>query len=234
MKSIIKSERIGIKRGSGRCKQGRITVRGRGGGNKRVYKKVDFSGSSLKDYQVLGFEADSFRTGPLAIIQNESGQHRYILKSKNIKEGHVIKAVEGPLFLKRFTEGSRMLLCDVPLGQVIFNISSKPTNKSKFLRAAGSFGVVVRKEDGQVFVKMKTKVVKRFSEHCHCTIGEVAVGSKIVKTKAGHSRWLGRRPQVRGVAINPVDHPHGGGEGKGYVGRPSVSPWGKKAIGKKK
>ncbi|WP_374016389.1 50S ribosomal protein L2 [Paenibacillus thiaminolyticus] len=218
---------------AGRNSQGKITVRHRGGGHKRNYRIIDFKRN--KDGipgRVATIEYDPNRTSNIALIHYADGEKRYILAPKGLKVNDVI--VSGPG--SDIKTGNAMPLENIPVGTVIHNIELKPGKGGQLVRAAGTEAQLLGKEDKYVTVRLSSGEVRKVLKVCRATIGSVGNGDhELIKIgKAGRNRWLGKRPTVRGVVMNPVDHPHGGGEGKAPIGRKTpMSPWGKPTLGYK-
>ena len=215
-----------LKRSGGRNHHGRITVRRRGGGNKRRYRKVDFK---REKYGITGriaeIEYDPGRSAFISLVHYEDGEKRYILYVRGMSVGDEISS--GPEADIR--PGNAMPLERIPLGTLVHNVEMKPGKGGQMARSAGASVQVVAKEKDYVTLRLPSTEVRRIHKRCFATVGQVGNADHNLQTlgKAGASRWRGRRPKVRGVAMNPVDHPLGGGEGKASGGRPPVSPWGK-------
>jgi large subunit ribosomal protein L2 len=221
-----KSLTEGLSRSSGRNHHGRVTSRRRGGGHKRRYRKIDFRRN--KDGipgRVAEIEYDPNRSARIALIHYSDGEKRYILHPRGLKVGDRI--VSGPGAEPRL--GNCLALREVPLGTVVHAVELIPGKGAQMARSAGTAVQVVAKESGMVTLRLPSTEMRMVREDCRATIGQVGnVDHELVRLgKAGRSRWLGRRPKVRGVAMNPIDHPLGGGEGRSSGGRPPVSPWGK-------
>lgn len=218
---------------AGRNSQGRITVRHRGGGHKRLYRLIDFKRD--KDGipgRVATIEYDPNRSANIALIHYHDGEKRYIIAPKGLKVGMDI--MSGPD--ADIKVGNALPLENIPVGTVIHNIELKPGKGGQLVRAAGTSAQVLGKEGKYVLVRLASGEVRMILGKCRATVGEVGNEQHelINIGKAGRSRWLGRRPAVRGSAMNPNDHPHGGGEGKAPIGRKSpVTPWGKPTLGYK-
>jgi large subunit ribosomal protein L2 len=216
---------------AGRNNQGRISVRHRGGGHKRKYRIIDFKRN--KDGipgRVATIEYDPNRTANIALIHYVDGEKRYIIAPKGLKVGDTIES--GPDADIR--TGNALPLENIPVGTVVHNIELKPGKGGQLVRAAGAEAQVLGKEGDYVAVRLTSGEVRRIHKKCRATIGSVGnEDHELIKIgKAGRSRWLGRRPSVRGSAMNPNDHPHGGGEGKAPIGRKSpMTPWGKPTLG---
>ncbi len=221
------------KKTGGRNVYGRITVRHIGGGNKRKLRKVDWKRD--KDNipaKVAALEYDPNRTAHLALLFYADGEKRYILAPEGLKVGHTIMSGTDVDILP----GNCLPLANIPIGTVIHCVEMKPGKGAQLVRSAGSSAQLVAKEERYAQIKMPSNEVRMIPIQCRACIGEVGNGEHelINIGKAGRSRHLGRRPKVRGVAMNPCDHPHGGGEGKSPIGMPSpVTPWGVPTLGKK-
>ena len=219
----------GFKRGTGRNHHGRITMRHRGGGHKRRFREIDFK---LDKHDIIAkvetVEYDPNRSGFIALVLFADGERRYILSPKSVKVGQkLLFSLKAPI-----VPGNRTILSNVPIGTFVYNIEIKPGNGAKIARSAGNYAEVSARDGGYVHIKMPSKEIRKVPENAWASIGEVSNPEhKLVKLgKAGRSRWLGIRPTVRGSAMNPVDHPYGGGEGKGGRGmRKAKTKWGKPA-----
>ncbi len=210
---------------SGRNNTGRITCRHRGGGHRRHYRVIDFKRNKLDvPAKVAGIEYDPNRTANIALLHYLDGEKRYILAPLGLKVGD--KVLAGDKAEMRI--GNAMALDRIPLGTFVHNIELKPGRGGQIARSAGAHGQIVAKEGNYVHVKMPSDDVYILRRECFATIGQVGnlEHSTLSLGKAGRSRWMGKRPTVRGVAMNPVDHPMGGGEGKSSGGGHPVSPWG--------
>ncbi|MCP4645584.1 MAG: 50S ribosomal protein L2 [bacterium] len=210
---------------AGRNNTGRITMRRRGGGHKRLYRKVDFRRD--KDGvpgKVTAIEYDPNRSARIALIVYADGEKRYILAPSGLDVGMTIQSGKGA----EFQVGNCLALADVPLGTQVHNVELTPGKGGRLARAAGISCQLLAKEGRFAALRMPSGEMRRVFIDCRATIGQVGNEdhSNINLGKAGRSRWLGRRPKVRGVVMNPVDHPHGGGEGRTSGGRHPVSPWG--------
>ena len=219
-----------ISKSGGRNNKGRITSRHRGGGHKRRYRRIDFK----RDKQgvparVATVEYDPNRSARIALLHYADGEKRYIIWPNGLKVNDTVLAGEEA----GFSVGNCMPLHRIPLGTVIHNVELQIGRGGQIVRSAGSFAQVLAKEGDYVTLRLPSGEVRMVHKNCTATIGEVGNSEheNIVLGKAGKSRWLGRRPKVRGVAMNPVDHPHGGGEGKTSGGRHPVSPTGVPAKG---
>lgn len=211
----------------GRNHHGHMTVRRRGGGHKRRYRRIDFK----RDKQgipgrVAEIEYDPNRTANIALIHYADGEKRYILHPRNLNVGDQV--MSGPEADVRI--GSALPLELIPLGTTVHNVELKPGKGGQMARSAGSGVQVVAREGDYVSLRLPSTEVRRIHKKCLATVGSVGNADHELTSlgKAGASRWRGRRPKVRGVAMNPVDHPLGGGEGRSSGGRPPVSPWGKR------
>jgi large subunit ribosomal protein L2 len=213
-------------RTAGRNNSGRTTVRFRGSGHKRLYRQIDFKRDKFDiPGKVVALEYDPNRTARIALVKYADGDVRYILAPDGLAVGHVVQS--GPSAEVRV--GNALPLNNMPLGTTIHNIELKPGKGGQIIRSAGSLAQVMGREGDYVQIRLKSGEMRRVLGSCLATVGQVGnVGHENVSVgKAGRSRWLGRRPHVRGVVMNPVDHPHGGGEGKSGQGNPHpVSPWG--------
>ena len=229
-----KSLLVTLKSHAGRNSAGRITVRHQGGGNKRRYRLVDF-----KQTRFLGVPAvveslqyDPYRTAFIALVKYRSGEYAYLLAPQGLKAGDEIVADEtAPL-----TPGNRMRLGNVPTGFRVYNVEMQPGRGGQLARSAGGSTEVMAHEGGYTNLRLPSGEVRKILSACYASLGELsnAEHSLVVIGKAGRSRWLGRRPTVRGNAMNPVDHPHGGGEGKQPRGtRKPKNLWGKVTGGRK-
>jgi large subunit ribosomal protein L2 len=218
-----------LKKSGGRNNQGRITCRHKGGGHKRKYRLVDFKRNKIDiSATVLSIEYDPNRTCRIALIQYEDGVKSYILAPVGLEVGATVISSENAAP----KPGNAMTLKNVPLGSAIHNIEMTPGTGGKVARSAGQQAVLSnREEGGQALVKMPSGEIRKFNQNCYCTIGQVGNRDHMneVSGKAGRSRWKGIRPTVRGMCMNPVDHPNGGGEGKSKSGggrQHLKSPWG--------
>ncbi len=223
----LKALTYGRKRHVGRNSAGRITVRHKGGGHKKLWRDVDFRYEKVGvPYRVVSVEYDPNRTGFIGLAVYKDGAKRYVLIPKNIKVGEEFITSEDA----EVKQGNRMPLKSIPVGAFVYNVELKPKGGAKIARSAGNFVQVVAKDAGFVDLKMPSSEIRKVKEDCFASIGEVSNEEKRLQNlgKAGRSRWLGVRPTVRGTAMNPVDHPHGGGEGRQGRGRKrAISLWGK-------
>ncbi|MDH4263297.1 MAG: 50S ribosomal protein L2 [Spirochaetia bacterium] len=217
---------------AGRNNNGRITVRRRGGGHKKKYREIDF----LRDKKAIPgvvetLEYDPNRTALIALICYKDGERRYIIAPEGLKNGQTIIAND-----KVDNEpGNTAPIGNLPIGANIHNIEMVLGRGGQIARSAGSFATISGRDKGYTIIKMPSGEVRKINDNCIATVGIVSNGEHELLSigKAGRNRWLGHRPKVRGVVMNPVDHPHGGGEGKTSGGRHPVTPWGKKTKGKK-
>ena len=222
-----------LKKSGGRNNKGRITSRRRGGGHKRQYRIIDFKRNKFDiPAKVVAIEYDPNRSARIALLHYTDGEKRYILSPYGIKVGDQVVSSQKKAPLKI---GNCLPLSKIPSGLFVHNVELVPGKGAQMVRSAGVGAQVLAKDAGMVTLKLPSGEVRMVAEKCMVTIGEV--GNKSHETvkigKAGRSRWLGRRPKVRGVAMNPVDHPMGGGEGKSSGGRHPTTPWGKPTKGYK-
>lgn len=224
---------VPLKKKGGRNAEGRQTVRHRGGGHKRLYRIIDFK--RTKDgipARVAAIEYDPNRSANIALLNYVDGEKRYILAPNGLKIGD--KIMSGPQADIKI--GNTLPLRNIPVGSIIHNIELRPGKGGQIVRSAGASAQLMAKEGDYAHVRLPSGEVRLIHLNCRATIGEVGNldHENVSLGKAGRSRWKGIRPTVRGAAMNPVDHPHGGGEGRAPVGRKHpVSPWGKIAIGGK-
>ncbi|MCK5482270.1 MAG: 50S ribosomal protein L2 [Gemmatimonadota bacterium] len=226
-----KSLTEGLTKKSGRNHHGRITSRRRGGGHKRRYRRMDFRREKHGiPGRIAEIEYDPNRSARIALIHYADGEKRYILHARGMQQGDTI--VSGPGSEPRL--GNCLPLIEIPLGTMIHAIEIKPGKGAQLARSAGASVQLIAKEGDMVTLRLPSTEVRMVRGECFATIGQVGnVDHELIRSgKAGRSRWLGKRPKVRGVAMNPHDHPLGGGEGRASGGRPPVSPWGK-AEGRK-
>ncbi len=218
---------------AGRNSQGRITMRHHGGGHKRQYRLIDFKRN--KDGipgRVATIEYDPNRSANIALIHYADGEKRYILAPKGLVVNAKIESGENA----DIKPGNALPLGNIPVGTTVHNVELKPGRGGQLARSAGAEAQILGREGKYTLVRLASGEVRLILTTCRATIGQVGnIEHELVRIgKAGRSRWLGKRPTVRGSAMNPVDHPHGGGEGRTPIGRPSpVSPWGKPTLGKK-
>jgi large subunit ribosomal protein L2 len=227
-----KSLSRGKKRASGRNNLGRVTMRRRGGGHKRLYREIDFRRE--KDGvpgRVASIEYDPNRSARIALVVYADGDKRYIIVPQGMKVGQQI--MSGPT--AEFEPGNTMAMASIPLGTIVHNIELTPGKGGQLVRAAGTGCQLLAKEGDFVVLRLPSGEMRRVFSNCRATIGVLGneEHSNVHIGKAGRTRWLGRRPKVRGVVMNPVDHPHGGGEGRTSGGRHPCTPWGKPTKGYK-
>jgi len=224
---------VALRKTGGRNNLGRITSRRRGGGHRRRYRIIDFKRNKFDSKaKVIAIEYDPNRSSRIALIKYEDNEKRYIIAPDNLKIGSVVVSSKEKI---PFKDGNATILKNIPEGMLIHNIELKPGKGAQMSRSAGTYARIMAKENKMVTLKLPSGEIRMVLDKCLATIG--TVGNKnhenIKIGKAGRSRWLGKRPKVRGVAMNPVDHPHGGGEGRTSGGRHPVSPWGTPAKGYK-
>lgn len=227
-----KSLTVGKTKTGGRNNHGHITTRHIGGGHKQRYRLIDFKRTRLDvSAQVERIEYDPNRTAFIALIKYEDGNLSYILAPQRLQVG--TKVISGERV--DIKPGNALPLKNIPVGTIIHNVEMKAGKGGQLARAAGSYAQLVGKDYGYALLRLRSGEVRLVSSECWATIGAVSNPDhqNVVIGKAGRKRWLGVRPTVRGVAMNPIDHPHGGGEGKTSGGRHPVTPWGKKTKGKR-
>jgi large subunit ribosomal protein L2 len=220
-------------RAKGRNNQGRITTRHKGGGHKRLYRLIDFKRNKKN---ILGLvksiEYDPNRNANIALIYYQDGSKAYILHPENLKIGDkIISSEKAPISI-----GNSLSLENIPLGLDVHNIELYPGKGGQIVRSAGTSAKILAKENDYVILKLSSKEMRYFHKSCFATIGRLSNSEfyNVTLGKAGRKRWLGIRPTVRGSVMNPVDHPHGGGEGRCPIGKPRpLTPWGKVALGAK-
>ena len=220
------------KKFAGRNSYGRITVRHRGGGNKIKYRIIDFKRANTAPATVIGIEYDPNRSAYIALLQNEAGEKSYIIAPVGLKDGDVVYTGADA----DIKPGNTLPIENIPVGTFIHNIEIYPGKGAQLVRSAGVAAQLISKENGVAQVRLPSGEVRIIRLDCKATIGQVGnIEHDTVKIgKAGKKRHMGIRPTVRGSVMNPCDHPHGGGEGKSPIGRPSpVTPWGKPALGYK-
>lgn len=221
------------KKFAGRNNYGRITVRHRGGGNRQKYRIIDFKRDKTDmAATVMTLEYDPNRSANIALVQYEDGEKRYIIAPNGLNKGDIIMSGE----TADIKPGNTLPLTNIPVGTVIHNIELYPGKGAQLVRSAGGEAQLMAKEDGYAQIRLPSGEVRLIRLECKATIGQVGNHDheNIHIGKAGRKRYMGIRPTVRGSAMNPVDHPHGGGEGKAPIGRPGpVTPWGKPALGYK-
>ena len=228
-KSLIKKNHRSI----GRNDRGVITIRHRGGGHKRRYRIIDFKRQKFGIPGVIAaIEYDPNRNARIALIHYKDGEKRYILQPKDSVVGDTIVAGSGA----SLNIGNSLPLTEIPLGSAIHNIELVPNKGGQLVRAAGTNARILAKEGDYITLRLPSKEIRLIRKECFATIGEVSNNDAFLvqSGKAGRSRWLGKRPTVRGSVMNPCDHPHGGGEGRAPIGRTRpLTPWGKPALGMK-
>jgi len=228
-KSLLSS----IKRKGGRNNLGRITVRFVGGGHKRKYRIIDFRRDKIDvPAKVASIEYDPNRSSRIALLNYIDGEKRYIIAPDQLKVGDSIISSSG---LSDVKPGNCMPLRNIPVGTLVHNVELKPGKGGQIARSAGSSVQILSREDRYAQLRLRSGEIRKVLLECRATIGQVGNldHENITIGKAGRSRWLGKNPHVRGSCMNPVDHPHGGGEGKSGSGRPCVTPWGKPTKGHK-
>ena len=222
-----------LKKNSGRNNNGRITVRHRGGGNRRKYRVIDFKrNKDGMNAQVLTLECDPNRSAHIALVQYEDGEKRYIIAPNGLQVGDTIRSGADA----DIKEGNALPMSAIPQGTLIHAIEMYPGKGAQLVRSAGNVAQLMAKENGYALVRLPSGEMRKLPENCKATIGQVGNidHENVNYGKAGRVRNMGWRPTVRGSVMNPCDHPHGGGEGKSPVGRPGpVTPWGKPALGYK-
>ena len=223
---------VALRKTGGRNHHGKITSRRRGGGHKRRYRIIDFKRNKYDIVgNVISIEYDPNRSSRIALIEYKDGEKRYIIAPDGIKvNDKILSSMNDKI---PFDTGNAMKMKFIPDGLLVHNIELKPGKGAQMARSAGCYARIMAKDEGLITLKLPSGEMRMVSEECSATIG--IVGNKRHENstigKAGKSRWLGKRPKVRGVAMNPVDHPHGGGEGKTSGGRHPTSPWGTPAKG---
>ena len=222
----------GLTKSGGRNNYGRITARRRGGGHKRSYRIIDFK---RRKFDVVGtverLEYDPNRTAFIALVTYEDGEQAYILAPQRLNAGDKVVASEHA----DVKPGNAMPLANMPVGTIIHNVELKPGKGGQIARSAGAYAQLVGRDAGYAIIRLNSGETRLVLGTCMASVGAVSnpEHSNINIGKAGRNRWLGKRPEVRGVVMNPVDHPHGGGEGRTSGGRHPVSPWGKPTKGKR-
>ena len=218
-------------RNKGRNNRGVITIRHRGGGHKRRYRIIDFKRNKHGiEGIVSAIEYDPNRNARIALINYRDGEKRYILHPKNLEIGDTIMSGTGSIL----KVGNTLPITEIPLGTSIHNIELIPSKGGQIVRAAGTSAKILAKEGDYVTLRLPSKEIRLIRKECFATIGEVSNNDAFLvqSGKAGRTRWLGKRPTVRGSVMNPCDHPHGGGEGRAPIGRTRpLTPWGKPALG---
>ena len=227
-KSLIE----GLRGKGGRNNNGRVTARRRGGGHKRRYRVVDFKRNKFDiSATVERIEYDPNRSAFIALLKYEDGEIAYILAPQRIREGDVVISAKSA----DIKPGNAMPMQSIPVGTIIHNVEMKTGKGGQMARAAGTYAQIIGKDQGYAQLRLISGELRMVRAECMATIGAVSNPDQqnIKLGKAGRKRWLGKRPSVRGVAMNPIDHPHGGGEGRTSGGRHPVSPWGKPTKGKR-
>ena len=220
------------KKNAGRNSYGKITVRHRGGGNKQKYRIIDFKRADNTSGKVIGIEYDPNRTAYIALVESDNGDKSYIIAPVGLKDGYTVSSGA----TADIKPGNTLPIANIPVGTFIHNIELYPGKGAQLVRSAGTAAQLISKENGIAQVRLPSGEVRLIRLDCKATIGQVGnVEHETIKLgKAGKTRHKGIRPTVRGSVMNPCDHPHGGGEGKSPIGRPSpVTPWGKPALGYK-
>lgn len=228
----VKALTQGLTSSGGRNNVGRVTARRRGGGHKRTYRMIDFKRRKFDvSANVERIEYDPNRTAFIALLKYEDGELSYIIAPQRLAAGDTVIAAESA----DIKPGNAMPLRSIPVGTIIHNIEMKPEKGAQIARSAGAYAQLVGRDGPYSILRLNSGETRLVQSACMATIGAVSNpdNSNTNKGKAGRNRWLGKRPSVRGVAMNPVDHPHGGGEGRTSGGRHPVSPWGKPTKGKR-
>jgi large subunit ribosomal protein L2 len=228
----VKALTEGLNKKGGRNNTGRITARRRGGGHKRLYRVIDFKRRKFDvPAKVLRLEYDPNRTAFIALIEYEDGELGYILAPQRLDVGDTVIAGD-KVDIK---PGNAMPLASIPVGTIVHNVEMKPGKGGQIARSAGTYVQLVGRDAGHALLRLGSGEARMVRAECMATIGAVSNSDQgnIKLGKAGRKRWLGKRPSVRGVAMNPVDHPHGGGEGRTSGGRHPVTPWGRPTKGAK-
>ncbi|MCK5445663.1 MAG: 50S ribosomal protein L2 [Rhodospirillaceae bacterium] len=226
-----KSLTEGLRKNGGRNNTGRITARRIGGGHKRRYRMIDFKRTKAGLATVERIEYDPNRTAFIALLTYADGEKAYILAPQRLAIGDQVEAAENA----DIKPGNALPLANIPVGTIVHNVEMKQGKGGQIARSAGAYVQIVGKDQGYAQIRLMSGEVRMVRSECTATIGAVSNPDKqnIKLGKAGRKRWLGKRPSVRGVAMNPVDHPHGGGEGRTSGGRHPVTPWGKPTKGKR-
>ena len=226
----VKALTEGLNKSGGRNNKGRITSRRRGGGHKRLYRIIDFKRTKFDvPATVQRIEYDPNRSAFIALLKYEDGEEAYILAPQRLQEGDSVVAANRA----DIKPGNAMPMENMPVGTIIHNVEMKPGKGGQMARAAGAYVQLIGKDSGFAQLRLTSGELRMVPAKCMATVGAVSNSDNqnINLSKAGRKRWMGKRPQVRGVAMNPVDHPHGGGEGRTSGGRHPVSPWGKPTKG---
>ena len=226
-KNLTKS----LHRSKGRNNRGIITCRHRGGGHKRLYRQIDFRRDKIGvPAKVVKIEYDPNRNARIALLRYEDGEKRYIIHPRGLNVGDIIQSDLNAKILI----GNSLPLRNIPLGAEVHNVEFQPGSGGQLARSAGAMVEILAKEGDFVTIRLPSKEIRLVSKNCWATIGQVGniEAYNLTLGKAGRTRWLGKRPTVRGSVMNPVDHPHGGGEGRAPIGRSRpVTPWGRPALG---
>ena len=222
-----------LNRSSGRNNRGVITSRHRGGGHKKLYRQIDFHRNKIGiDAKVATIEYDPNRNARIALLHYQDGEKKYILYPRGLRVGEtIVSDLKAPILI-----GNALPVSNMPLGTELHNIEVRPGVGGQLVRAAGGVAQLVAKEGCFVTIRLPSGEVRLIPKECWATVGQIGNGeaNNLLVGKAGRQRWLGRRPKVRGVVMNPVDHPHGGGEGRAPIGRSHpVTPWGRPALGER-
>nr|YP_009532015.1 ribosomal protein L2 [Yamagishiella unicocca]AXZ97270.1 ribosomal protein L2 [Yamagishiella unicocca]QIA46978.1 ribosomal protein L2 [Yamagishiella unicocca] len=222
---------VSLHRSKGRNNRGIITCRHRGGGHKRLYRQIDFRRDKIGvTAKVVKIEYDPNRNSRIALLRYEDGEKRYIIHPRGLNIGDFIQSdLNAPILI-----GNSLPLRNIPLGAEVHNVEFQPGSGGQLARSAGAMVEILAKEGNFVTIRLPSKEIRLVSKNCWATIGQVGniEAYNLTIGKAGRTRWLGKRPTVRGSVMNPVDHPHGGGEGRAPIGRSRpVTPWGKPALG---
>ncbi|WP_262695635.1 50S ribosomal protein L2 [Kordiimonas aquimaris] len=228
----VKALTEGLTKSGGRNNTGRITARRIGGGHKRTYRKIDFKRTKWNmEATVERLEYDPNRTAFIALIKYEDGELAYILAPQRLAPGDKVIAAEKT----DVKPGNVMRLANMPVGTIVHNVEMKAGKGGQIARSAGTYAQLIGRDRGYAQLRLSSGEVRIVRGECVATVGAVSNpdNQNIKLAKAGRNRWLGKRPSVRGVAMNPVDHPHGGGEGRTSGGRHPVTPWGKPTKGKR-
>jgi large subunit ribosomal protein L2 len=228
---VEKSLTVTLQNSSGRNNRGVITCRHRGGGHKRLYRQIDFRRDKIGvAAKVITVEYDPNRNARIALVRYEDGEKRYILHPRGLQVGEIIMSdLNAPILV-----GNSLPLRNIPVGAEVHNVEFQPGSGGQLARSAGALVEILAKEGNFVTIRLPSKEIRLVSKHCWATIGQVGniEAYNLTLGKAGRTRWLGKRPTVRGSVMNPVDHPHGGGEGRAPIGRSRpVTPWGRPALG---
>lgn len=226
----VKKLTEGVTKSGGRNNNGRITSRHRGGGHKRLYRIIDFKRTKFDVSAVVErIEYDPNRSAFIALLKYDDGEQAYIIAPQRLQEGDRVVAAHRA----DIKPGNAMPMENMPVGTIIHNVEMKPGRGGQMARAAGTYVQLIGKDSGYAQLRLTSGELRMVPAKCMATVGAVSNSDNKNQnmSKAGRSRWLGKRPKVRGVAMNPVDHPHGGGEGRTSGGRHPVSPWGKPTKG---